>query len=307
MPVPIDYKAEGVVFDIQRFSLHDGPGIRTIVFLKGCPLSCKWCSNPESQHVNPTIMFDAESCIHCGRCMAACQQGAIAVGNQNFIDYSKCIGCGECASACPAGALTLKGERMTVESVVKVLKKDVITYRESNGGITLSGGEPLVQWKFATELLKACKAQGWHTAIETTGYGSEEALESVFPYIDEVLLDCKSTKDDVHKAFTGVTTEKIKNNAKRITQLAHTIIRVPTIPGVNATEEDFENVCAYARELTGVDTIHILPYHTLGENKYKMMGVDYPMPEEIKPLDEEDAIPFKEIVEKNGFRCKIGG
>lgn len=307
MAVPIDYKAEGVIFDIQRFSLHDGPGIRTIVFIKGCPLSCLWCSNPESQQRKPTLMFDEESCIGCGTCLRTCPQGALSKENPHFINYEKCTGCGECAASCPAGALILKGEKMTVESVIRELKKDVITYRESNGGITLSGGEPLVQWEFSSELLKACKAQGWHTAIETTGYGSEEAVEAVFPYVDEVLLDCKSTNDEIHKAFTGVSGELIRKNAKRIAQLAHTIIRVPAIPGVNTTEEDFDGICQYAKQLQGVDMIHILPYHTLGMNKYKLMGADYKMPDEIKPLEEEDAIPFKKIVEKNGFRCKIGG
>ncbi|MCI8647313.1 MAG: glycyl-radical enzyme activating protein [Firmicutes bacterium] len=307
MAVPIDYKAEGIVFDLQRFSLNDGPGIRTIVFVKGCPLSCLWCSNPESQQRKPTLMYDAESCIGCKSCVRTCQHGVFSVENPNFIDYGKCTGCGDCVAACPAGALTIKGKTMTVESVIRELKKDVITYRESNGGITLSGGEPLVQWEFSTELLKACKAQGWHTAIETTGYGSEEAVESVFPYVDQVLFDCKTTNDKVHKACTGVSGEKIRRNAKRITELAHTIIRVPTIPGINNTEEDFESICRYAGSLKGIKEIHILPYHILGANKYKLMGVDYRMPAEIEPLENEDVLPLQKVVEKNGFRCVIGG
>ncbi len=307
MAIPIDYKAKGVVFDIQRFSLNDGPGIRTIVFLKGCPLSCRWCSNPESQETKPTIMYDIRSCIHCGRCIEACKHGALSADYLGFVDHDKCVGCGECVTVCPAGALILKGKEMTVEAVIRELKKDEITYNTSNGGVTFSGGEPLVQWRFCTELLKACKSQGWHTAIETTGYGSEEAVESVFPFVDQVLLDCKSTNDEVHKANTGVTGELIRKNAKRITELAYTIIRVPTIPEVNATEGDFEDICRYVKTLNGVDMIHILPYHTMGMNKYKMMGADYRMSEEIQPLEDDDVLPYKEIVEKNGFKCKIGG
>lgn len=307
MGLSINYKAKGVVFDIQRFSLNDGPGIRTIVFLKGCPLSCRWCSNPESQETKPTLMYDERSCIHCGKCIDTCKQGALSEDIPGFVNRDKCIGCGECADVCPAGALTLKGKETTVEAVIRELKKDSITYSTSNGGVTFSGGEPLVQWQFLTELLKASKAQGWHTAIETSGFGSSEAVESVFPYIDQVLLDCKSTDDEVHKANTGVTAELIRKNAMRISEIAHTIIRVPTIPGVNASEEDFENICKYAKTLHGVDTIHILPYHTMGLNKYKMMGTEYTISDEIQPLEDSDVLPYKEIVEKNGFKCKIGG
>ncbi len=307
MKIPIDYKAKGVVFDIQRFSLNDGPGIRTIVFLKGCPLSCRWCSNPESQEIKPTLMYDSQSCISCGKCIATCKYGALSVENLCFVDRSKCVGCGECTSVCPAGALTLKGKEMTVEAVIRELKKDEITYNTSDGGITISGGEPLAQWQFCTELLKACKSQGWHTAIETTGYGSDEAIESIFPFIDQVLLDCKTTNDEVHKINTGVTGELIRKNSKRITEIAHTILRVPTIPGVNATEEDFEDICRYAKTLNDIDTIHILPYHNMGMNKYKMMGEDYQMSKDLEPLEDTDVLPFKQIVEKNGFKCQVGG
>lgn len=159
----INYKAEGIVTDIQRFSVHDGPGIRTIVFLKGCPLSCFWCCNPETQSKDPVILFQKDRCVRCGKCVSVCRQHAPSLALEGRIDRDKCIGCGECASVCPTGALVLKGDRMTVEQVVRILKKDSIIYRKSKGGITLSGGEALVQWKYAVELLKGCKAQGWHT------------------------------------------------------------------------------------------------------------------------------------------------
>lgn len=303
----VDYKAEGIVFDIQRFSIHDGPGIRTIVFLKGCPLSCLWCSNPESQKLEPVVMHSNDKCVKCGKCFEACSTGAIQIEDSIVIDRNKCIGCGECVSICPTGALSMKGEKMTVEEVVKILKKDRAIYRKSDGGITISGGEPLVQWKFAAELLKACKAQGWNTAMETTGYGSAEAIEAVFPFVDNVLLDIKSTDSEVHKKFTGVTTEVIMRNARRISEITDVVVRVPTIPTVNAFEDEFVKISEFSKTLNNVRTIHVLPYHTYGESKYALLGKDYPMGYEIKPLSNEDAEVFKKVVEAQGLNCIIGG
>ena len=182
----------GRIFDVQRYSIHDGPGIRTIVFLKGCVLRCQWCCNPESQRIEPDVMYDQKKCIGCGKCMKACQQGAIGPENLSWVDRSKCIGCGECVNVCPTGALTLKGEVMSVNEIIQVLRRDAHYFRKSGGGVTLSGGEPLTQWRFARELLKACKAQGWDTAIETTAYGTDEAIEAVIPYVDLVLMDIRN-------------------------------------------------------------------------------------------------------------------
>lgn len=303
----INYKAKGVVFDIQRFSVNDGPGIRTIVFLKGCPLHCLWCSNPESQRVAPDVLFDASECIGCGECAKVCPHGAIKPENPGHVHRDICVGCGECVGVCPTGALILKGEVSTVEEVIRELKKDTVMYRKSGGGITLSGGEPLVQWEFATELLKACKAQGWNTAIETTGFASTEAIESVIPWIDYVLLDCKSRDTQVHKKYVGVDNDLIGKNSVRIAELGkNTIIRVPTIPKVNATEEDFHRIAEFAKTLPGVDTIHILPYHRYGENKYKLLDREYLMGQ-IEQLEAEDVEVFKDILEQHGFKCMIGG
>lgn len=304
---PVNYNTEGIVFDIQRYSIHDGPGIRTIVFLKGCPLSCFWCSNPESQQLAPNIMFQQERCISCGKCLSACPTGALSTEHPGTVDYQKCVGCGECANVCPTGALVLKGEKTRVEELVRILKKDAITYRKSGGGITLSGGEPLVQWEFSVELLKACKAQGWHTAMETAGFGSETAVEAVFPLVDLTLLDIKSTDSRVHKKYTGATNDVILSNAARITRLSKTIVRVPTIPGVNAFDEEFVNIAQFAKTLHGVDTIHILPYHTYGENKYSMMGKEYKMDKKIKALQREDVKKYQKILQSQGFNCEIGG
>ena len=302
----INYNLAGTVFDIQRFSLHDGPGIRTIVFLKGCPLSCKWCSNPESQNRKPVIMYKPGDCLHCGRCITACKLGAISPDNKTYIDRERCTACGECVNACPAGALVLKGKNMTVQQVIRELKKDATTYRRSGGGITLSGGEPLVQHEFAAELLKACKAQGWHTAMETTGVGSQEAIETVIPYVDLVLLDLKHMDREQHRTFTGVGNELVQKNALRISEISGTVVRVPVVPGFNYSVEAIEAIVRFAKTLMGVRTIHLLPYHSFGENKYGLLGQDYQL-KDIKPLHPEDLEECKKIVESLGFQCVIGG
>jgi len=223
------------------------------------------------------------------------------------IDRTKCIGCGECASICPTGALVLKGEAMTVEQIIHEVAKDSVTYRKSNGGVTLSGGEPLAQWKFATELLKGFKSQGWHTAIESNGLGSDEALESVFPHVDTVLLDIKAIDAQKHLKYTGVLPDRIHKNAVRIAQLAKVTVRVPTIPGFNASDEEFTRIAKFAKTLNNVDEIHILPYHLFGTKKYEMLDIEYPMGYEIKPLNPEDVEGFRKIVQNHGFRCVIGG
>ncbi|CBK77777.1 glycyl-radical enzyme activating protein [Clostridium sp. AM29-11AC] len=302
----INYNASGTVFDIQRFSLHDGPGIRTIVFLKGCPLSCKWCSNPESQKMGPVIMYKKEECLHCGRCAAACRRKAISFDNKTFINREFCTGCGECANACPAGALVVKGKKMTVQQLIRELKKDATTYRRSGGGITLSGGEPLVQYEFAAELLKACQSQGWDTAIETTGAGLSEAVEQVIPYVDTVLLDIKHLDTETHRKFTGIGNEQILKNAARISEISKTVIRVPVIPGFNCSEESIRAIAEFAKTLRGVRTIHLLPYHTFGENKYGLLGRDYELAD-VKPLKPEELETCRAMVEKEGFQCIIGG
>ncbi|MEG1431648.1 glycyl-radical enzyme activating protein [Eubacterium sp.] len=307
MNVNVDYEKEGVVFNIQRFSLNDGPGIRTILFLKGCPLSCLWCSNPESQKIRPVTLYDVKKCIHCGRCLGICPHGALGPQFPTFIDYERCVGCGECEAVCPAGALVRKGKPMTIQQVIRELKKDAPTYRNSGGGITLSGGEPLTQFEFSAEVFKACQYQGWHTAIETTGYTfNEEALEMVFKYVDLALLDIKCIDEGTHMKYTGVSNEIILHNAKKISQMTETIVRVPTIPGFNASPEEITRICEFTKTLTGVKMIHLLPYHALGSNKYAMMGRPYEM-EGIKPPEKELMNTLKTVVESHGLSCKIGG
>ncbi|GAB6149566.1 glycyl-radical enzyme activating protein [Clostridium novyi] len=298
---------EGIVFDIQRFSVHDGPGIRSLVFLKGCPLSCLWCSNPESQKPNPQVMFISRNCIQCGNCARACKVGAIDVINRNGIDKNKCINCGKCVETCYANALNMAGTSKKVEEIIEVLRKDNSYYRRSGGGITLSGGEPLYQGDFAIELLKACKDKGWHTAVETTAFVNREVLKRALKYLDLVMVDVKSMDSIKHKKYTGQGNEIILGNIKFISEFGVPIvIRVPVIPGVNDDEENIRNTAKFAMSLNGVKEVNLLPYHRLGENKYDYLGYEYKMKDLEVPGD-DNINKLKSIVEQYGLNCKIGG
>ena len=302
----INYQESGIVFNIQRFSIHDGPGIRTIVFLKGCPLACKWCSNPESQSPKPQVLYNKNLCMGCMRCVQACSLGAISPGNPGWINRNVCTGCGVCAKACTTKALELKGQKMTVEQVIQILKKDSSYYHRSDGGITLSGGEPLRQSAFARELLKACQSNGWHTAIETTAMVSEQVIKEVLPFVDLVLLDIKNTDGRIHQEYTGQSNEVILKNALSVAQMTQTVVRIPVIPGFNMDTESVRKIGRFAKKLPGVKTVHLLPYHTYGQNKYELLGKSYPLAG-VKNLRDEDVENLRLVVEQEGFTCLIGG
>lgn len=302
----VQYDTEGVLFNIQRYSLHDGPGIRTIPFLKGCPLACKWCSNPESQRPQPELIYKKNDCIHCGKCIEVCPQQALSVNNLFFVDRERCIQCGKCTQVCPTHALEMKGKRMTVAEVMRELQKEENLYRRSGGGVTLSGGEPLAQPEFARELLKACKEKGWHTAIETTGFTTREVIEDVFPYVDLALTDIKAINPVVHKCNTGVDNSRILENLIRISLITKVIVRIPVVPGVNDNPEEIHSIAEFARLMQNVDTLHLLPYHVFGENKYSLLGREYPMGDAQKADDKKMALLKKEV-ESLGFKCQIGG
>lgn len=302
----VKFDQEGIVFDIQRYSIHDGPGIRTIVFLKGCPLSCRWCCNPESQIMKPVVMYQQKSCVQCGRCIKACALGAISFDNPTFVDREKCVSCGKCVDVCISGALSMKGRVQTVWETIQTVQKDATHYRRSGGGLTLSGGEPLTQPDFALELLKAAKERGWTTAMETTGFAPVEVIDRVMPYVDYALVDIKHINSDIHKQFTGVPNERILENAQRIASITNAVVRVPTIPGFNDNAATFEAIGQFALTMHGVKTIHLLPYHTFGENKYGLLGQAYPM-DGVPNLSVEKQNELKAVIERVGLHCVIGG
>lgn len=302
----IMWNKTGIIYDIQRFSLHDGPGIRTIVFFKGCPLRCKWCCNPESQMKNKQIMYIKDNCIKCGKCIEVCPTGAIDLDN-NKISHTKCIACGKCVEVCYANALQMIGKKTTIKEVFHEIQKDSVYYKHSNGGVTLSGGEALMQPEFATELLKACKSAGYNTSIETTSFASLESLNQVLQYVDLVLLDIKVINNKLHKVYTGQSNELIINNIKHIAKTGkEVIIRIPLIPSVNDTDENINKTIKFIKELQSIIEVHILPYHRLGINKYDYLGYDYLLKQKSTP-DEEHIKVIKDMFEKEGFICKIGG
>lgn len=297
---------KGVLFNIQKFSLHDGPGIRTIVFFKGCSMSCLWCSNPESQDIKPQVMFNKSLCTKCGRCKSECKSEAIDMNSEYRIDKSKCTECTKCVDNCLSGALVTEGRNYSVEDVIKELKKDSVQYRRSNGGITLSGGEVLLQPDFAVELLKECKSYGWHTAIETAMYVNSESVKKVIPYIDLAMIDIKSMNDEIHKKFTGVSNEIILQNIKLSDELAkEIIIRIPVIEGFNADLQSIGAIAQFSKSLTNLKRIDLLPYHNYGENKYQAIGREYSL-KELKSSSKDKMERLKALVEIMGIPCTIG-
>ena len=280
---------QGLIFDIQRYSIHDGPGIRTLVFLKGCPLRCLWCSNPEGQEIQPELAFRRALCIGCGECIGVCSFRAIRFKDTSLdIDRRKCNLCGECAKACAPEALSIIGRWMTVEELIQEVERDLVFYETSRGGITVSGGEPFAQPRFLEALLKACKARGMATAIETGGYASWHTLEPIIPYADFILYDIKHINSLRHRQLTGVSNERTLENARRIAGLGFPLaIRYAVIPGFNDGPEDREALFRFSNTLPGVKRIDLLPYHRLGESKYTMLGRDYAL-RGVKPLARQD-------------------
>lgn len=298
----------GIVFDIKRFSLHDGPGIRTTVFLKGCGLHCPWCHNPESQNPRPELMLRPELCVRCGACVVTCPQGAIAWDGERYVtDRGLCTQCGECTSVCYAEAREIVGREMTVDAVMAEIMRDAAFYDESGGGVTFSGGEPLLQGEFLLALLQACKAQGLHTALDTCGYAPTSTLSAVRQHVDLFLYDVKLMDDQRHRQVTGVSNGPILDHLRLLAADGQRVIlRVPVIPQVNDDEENIRQIAALARGLPSIERIDLLAYHRIGNNKYDRLDRPNPMPETVPPSPDR----LSDIVrafESAGLQVKIGG
>jgi len=270
--LPLPKENTGIVFNTMRFSVHDGPGIRTTVFLKGCPLRCAWCHNPESQEFPPRLMLFAERCRRCGECVAVCPRHAIPDPAEELKIPDECDGCGTCAEACVAGARQIVGRRASVAEVLAEVLRDVVFFDQSRGGVTVSGGEPAAQPVFTRGLLAACRGQGIHTTLDTCGFAAPEAFASVSALADLVLFDLKAMDSATHERFTGVPNATILENLSALARTGRpVVVRVPLIPGVNDSEEELSAMARFVRSC-GLPRVDVLPYHRIGADKYSRLN-----------------------------------
>jgi len=298
---------KGLVFDIKRYAIHDGPGIRTTVFLKGCPLSCLWCDNPESQRYTREFIFWPERCLHCDSCVHVCREKAI-IKNEGYkeVEETKCNYCGDCIQQCYSDALQIIGREMNVDELVKEVEKDVDFYRESGGGVTFAGGEPFSQPDFLIDVLVACKERNLDTAIETCGFAPWDLLERASPSLSLLLYDIKLIDEGKHRAFTGVSNRLILSNLERIAALNQVIVRMPLIPGVNDDEENIKATGTFLSRLRKIEEVHLLPYHRLGVSKYEKLKKEYKLHKIVPPV--QDGIEaVRRALEQFGLRVNVGG
>jgi glycyl-radical enzyme activating protein len=272
----MDLKA--IVFDIQKFSLHDGPGIRTTVFLKGCPLRCLWCHNPESWAAQPELLYAAGKCTGCGKCAAVCSNGAHSFeAGKHIFSRNLCQACGKCADVCPMEALELCGRYRTIADVMAEVMTDLPFYQNSGGGMTLSGGEPMAQSAFAEALLRTASANGIHTALETCGFASWQEFQKILPFTDLFLFDIKSLDAEKHRKFTGVPLAPILRTLDALAAAgANIILRCPLIPGMNDSQQELSGIGELAEKLPAVSEVQLEPYHSMGQSKALRLGMsDY--------------------------------
>jgi pyruvate formate lyase activating enzyme len=304
---PTPPEGAGSIFDIQRFSVHDGPGIRTLVFFKGCPLACLWCSNPESQRFDSELLFDPGKCVACGGCVEVCPRRAVGVDASRLrYDRGRCVACGRCVDACYAEARTMAGKRVTAAEVVAEVLKDVPFFVRSGGGVTLGGGEPLAQADFARGILTQCRARGIHTAIETCGHIPWPTIEAMLPWTDLFLFDLKHLDALKHRTHTGGDVDLILSNLQRLASATVSVtVRVPVIPEFNATVGEIRAVADRVASL-GIAELHLLPYHRLGQNKYRLLGRQYGFAND-KKVPDDILTRLCAVAADAGLTVRIGG
>ncbi|MBI9071349.1 MAG: glycyl-radical enzyme activating protein [Melioribacteraceae bacterium] len=297
----------GIIFDIQKFALHDGPGIRTTVFLKGCPLKCVWCCNPESLSLKPELAFNNDKCTNCMKCIPVCETGAlINAAGKLEVQFDKCTACGDCIDVCVDEALSIYGYETDVESIISEVEKDKSYFTKSGGGLTLSGGDALLQFDFAMTLLKSAKAKGISTCLQTEGFGARDKFEKISPYVDQFLFDYKISNEEDHIKYTGVSGNQIIENLEFLNRInAEIILRCIILPGINDNEEHFAKIAKLYKDYKSIEKIELMAYHNYGENKYKLLGKEYSL--DIKSVDNKTVNGWLEILRTKGVNKVIKG
>lgn len=305
----IERKAK--IFNVQKYNMHDGPGVRTLVFFQGCPLRCEWCSNPEGQYKSHQVLFKQDQCINCGACVSVCPVGmhkVDAAGN-HFVDRNiECVGCRKCEDICMNNALAIVGETKTIAELVDIVEEDRPFYETSGGGVTLGGGEVLAQPEAAASLLQACKQRGINTAIETCGYARPEVIEKVAPFVDLFLYDVKHMNSERHREITGVRNEMILQNLIWLLENRYNVkIRMPMLKGVNDGEEEILQLVEMLKpyqDLKNFKGVDLLPYHKMGVNKYTQLGWEYPVEGDPK-LSNEELERIEQAISKYNFPVSV--
>lgn len=297
---------KATIFDIQRYSVHDGPGIRTLVFFKGCPLRCRWCQNPESLDAEREIAFFASKCIACGECAKVCPKGAIVLDGDRRIDRALCDRCGRCAEVCYAEALTVIGKEYDVRALLDVVERDRPFYEQSGGGVTVSGGEPTLQFDFLLEFLRAAKEAGLNTVIETCGAFAWSTFKKLLPYLDIIYFDLKVIDEKEHKRLTRTGNRRILANARKLVESGKKVVfRVPLVPGMTDTEQNLSDLIDLLGELER-EEVHLLPYHKMGESKLQRIDSSLE-PLDLEPFSDERLAEIRSRFESAGIRVSIGG
>jgi len=295
----------GIIFDIKKYAINDGPGIRTTVFFQGCPLSCWWCHNPESQPRKPALMYRANRCVLCGECATVCPQSGIQINGSAETDRSKCDTCGTCAESCYYGAREVSGREVTVEEVLAEIERETPFHDQSGGGVTFSGGEPLIQRSFLMALLRACKERDIHTVVDTSGYTTWEALDSIRGFVDLFFYDLKLMDNERHIRYTGVSNEPILRNLKSLSEHRHPVyVRIPLIPGVNDDGVNLRQSAELLASLPNVTGVELMGYHDIAAAKYEALGMSYRL-NGTKPPTVEHMQQAGSILDRYRLKVKI--